>query len=193
MIMEREEIPQILPEDQKTEDQKMQWYVIKAYSGFEKYVMKALQERIKDDPLFGEVFVPTETVVEMRRGQKCTSERKCFPGYVLVQMVMTDDTWHTVKAIPKVQGFVGGTKEHPERPVPISEKDVFQMRAGVDKPKPKTVYEVGEVVRIIDGPFTDFNGVVEEVNYDKNRLRVAVLIFGRSTPVELEFGQVTKG
>jgi transcriptional antiterminator NusG len=171
----------------------MQWYVLKAYSGSEDYVKKALEKRIKADdmePLFGEIVVPKEKVVEMYRGQKRTSDRKSIPGYVLIQMELNDDTWHMVKSISKVLGFVGGTSD---RPVPISEKEVNQMRVGVDKPKPKTVYEVGEVVRITDGPFADFNGVVEEVNYDKDRLRVAVLIFGRSTPVELEFGQVEKG
>lgn len=186
--MEKEaETLQPLPKEQK-----MQWYILKAYSGFEKYVMKALERRIKDckmESMFGEILVPTETVVEMRRGQKRTSERKCFPGYVLVQMMMDDETWHMVKSVPKVLGFVGGTSD---RPVPIDEKEVDKMRAGVDKPKPKTIYEVGEVVRVTEGPFTDFNGVVEEVNYEKDRLRVAVLIFGRSTPVELEFGQVAK-
>lgn len=186
-----------LKEQQISESQEtpsMQWYVLKAYSGSEDYVKKALEKRIKADgmeSLFGEIVVPKEKVVEMYRGQKRTSDRKSIPGYVLVQMVMNDDTWHMVRSISKkVLGFVGGTSD---RPVPISEKEVSQMRAGVDKPKPKIVYEVGEVVRITGGPFADFNGVVEEVNYDKDRLRVAVLIFGRSTPVELEFSQVEKG
>lgn len=195
--MDQETSSPLLPEEYSPEGQlpigqEKKWYIIKAYSGFENYVHKALEKRIKESDmtaLFGEIRVPTETVVEMRRGQKTTSERKCYPGYVLVQMVMNDDTWHMVREIPKVLGFVGGTGT---RPVPISEKEVNQMQSGVDKPKPKIVYEVGEVIRIIDGPFTDFNGVVEEVNYEKNRLRVAVLIFGRSTPVELEFGQVAK-
>ena len=175
------------------EEQKKRWYIVKAYSGFEDYVKRALQKRIQESTMasfFGEVVVPKEQVVEMRRGQKRTSERKCSPGYVLVQMVMNDDTWHLVKSVSKVLGFVGGTSD---KPVPISDQEVTQMQAGGDRPKPKIVYEVGEVVRVTDGPFADFNGVVEEVNYEKNRLRVAVLIFGRSTPVELEFGQVEKG
>lgn len=175
-----------------SEMQPKKWYIIKAYSGFENYVKEALVRRIQEGhvgELFGEVDVPTETIVEMRRGQKSTSQRKRYPGYVLVQMVMNDDSWHLVKSIPKVQGFVGGSGK---RPVPITEDEVDQMRIVVDKPKPKVSYEVGEVVRITDGPFNDFSGVVEEVNYEKNRLRVAVLIFGRSTPVELEFGQVAK-
>ena len=183
--------------DEKVKDSKMQWYVIHAYSGFELYVMDALTKRIqlkKMDHCFGKIMVPKEKVMEMRRGQKCTSERKYFPGYVLVQMIMNDETWHLVKSIPKVLGFIGGTSD---KPAPISEKDVEEIlnrvQAGEDKPKPKIIYEVGEVVRVIDGPFADFNGVVEEVNYEKNRLRVAVLIFGRSTPVELEFSQVEKG
>lgn len=183
--------------DTEKKDPKMQWYVIHAYSGFEFYVMEALSKRIALNNMqdcFGKIMVPKEKVMEMRRGQKCTSERKYFPGYVLVQMVMTDETWHLVKSIPKVLGFIGGTST---KPAPISERDVDEIlnrvQAGEDKPKPKIIYEVGEVVRVIDGPFADFNGVVEEVNYEKNRLRVAVLIFGRSTPVELEFTQVEKG
>jgi len=183
--------------DEAAESVKKRWYVVQAYSGCEMYVMEALKKRIVlegKEALFGEIIVPKETVVEMRRGQKCTSERKYFPGYVLVQMVMNDDSWHLVKSIPKVLGFIGGKSD---RPAPISNKEVDdivnRVQAGEDKPKPKIVYQVGEVVRVIDGPFADFNGVVEEVNYEKNRLRVAVLIFGRSTPVELEFGQVEKG
>jgi transcriptional antiterminator NusG len=183
------------PEDK--ESKKLRWYVVHAYSGFEAYVKEALQKRIADlgmEEYFGDILVPKEQVVEMHRGQKRTSERKYFPGYVLVQMAMTDKTWHLVKSVPKVMGFIGGTSDHP---APISDKEVDEIldrvRADVDKPKPKIVYEVGEVVRVTDGPFADFNGVVEEVNYEKNRLRVAVLIFGRSTPVELEFGQVEKG
>ncbi|MGE3920150.1 MAG: transcription termination/antitermination protein NusG [Gammaproteobacteria bacterium] len=175
----------------------MKWYVVHAYSGYEKFVMQALHERIKLEHIedkFGDIIVPTESVVEMRSGQKRKSERKFFPGYVLVQMVMDDQTWHLVRHTPKVLGFIGGTSD---RPAPISDKDadniLQRVREGVDKPKPKVLFEPGEVVRVIDGPFADFNGVVEEVNYEKNRLRVAVLIFGRSTPVELEFTQVTKG
>jgi transcriptional antiterminator NusG len=184
-----------LPEEKKSN--KLHWYVVHAYSGFELYVKDALTKRIKElgkEEFFGEILVPKEQVVEMRQGQKRTSERKYFPGYVLLQMVMNDETWHLVKSVPKVMGFTGGTSDHP---APISDKEVDEIldrvRAGVDKPKPKVVYEVGEVVRVIDGPFADFNGVVEDVNYEKSRLRVAVLIFGRSTPVELEFGQVEKG
>lgn len=184
-------------QEQTKKPGKLRWYVVHAYSGFEAYVMDALKKRIKLEGLedhFGEIMVPKEQVVEMRRGQKRTSERKYFPGYVLVQMIMNDDTWHLVKSVPKVLGFIGGKSD---RPAPISDREVDEIldriQAGVDKPKPKIIYEVGEVVRVIDGPFADFNGVVEEVNYEKSRLRVAVLIFGRSTPVELEFGQVEKG
>lgn len=174
----------------------MRWYVVHAYSGFEKSVARNLVERIDRAGMkdrFGEILVPVEEVVEMRAGQKKTAERKFFPGYVLVQMEMDDDTWHLVKSTPKVTGFVGGTAT---RPAPISEKEVQaildQMREGVEKPRPKVLFEVGEVVRVIDGPFTDFNGSVEEVNYDKSKLRVSVMIFGRATPVELGFGQVEK-
>ncbi|MGB9130339.1 MAG: transcription termination/antitermination protein NusG [Thiobacillus sp.] len=174
----------------------MRWYVVHAYSGFEKSVMRNLIERIERAGMkdrFGEILVPVEEVVEMKGGQKKTAERKFFPGYVLVQMEMDDDTWHLVKSTPKVTGFVGGTAT---KPAPISEKEVQsimdQMREGVEKPKPKVLFEVGESVRVIDGPFTDFNGNVEEVNYDKSKLRVSVMIFGRATPVELGFGQVEK-
>ncbi len=172
------------------------WYVVHAYSGFEKTVKKSLEERIKREGMeeyFGEVLVPTEEVVEMKGGQKRRSDRKFFPGYVLVEMDMTDETWHLVKDVPKVMGFIGGTAD---RPAPITEREadaiLNRVREGVDKPRPKVLFEPGEMVRVIDGPFNDFNGVVEEVNYDKSRLRVAVLIFGRSTPVELEFHQVEK-
>jgi transcriptional antiterminator NusG len=174
----------------------MRWYVVHAYSGFEKAVMRSLKERIERSGLqdqFGEIIVPTEEVVEMRDGQKRKSDRKLFPGYVLVQMEMNGDTWHLVKDAPKVMGFIGGTLE---RPAPISDDEAAailqRVQEGSEKPRPKISFEIGEVVRVIDGPFNDFNGVVEEVNYEKNRLRVAVLIFGRSTPVELEFGQVEK-
>lgn len=176
---------------------KKRWYVVHAYSGFEKYVMQALQERIRLDRLedkFGDILVPTEEVVELRAGQKRKSERKFFPGYVLVEMVMDDETWHLVKSLPKVLGFIGGTSD---KPAPISPKEaetiLQRMQDSSEKPKPKVLFEVGEVVRVIDGPFADFNGVVEEVNYEKSRLRVAVMIFGRSTPVELQFDQVEKG
>ena len=156
----------------------------------------AVSERVKRSGLaekFGEILVPTEEVVEMREGQKRKSERKFFPGYVLVQMELDDETWHLVKSVPKVMGFIGGT---PDKPAPITDKEadaiLQRVQEGVEKPKPKVLFEPGEVVRVTHGPFNDFNGVVEEVNYEKNRLRVAVLIFGRSTPVELEFGQVEK-
>jgi len=172
------------------------WYVVHAYSGYEKKVASALKERIElhnMQDLFGEVLVPTEEVVEMRGGQKRKSERKFFPGNVLVQMELNDDTWHLVKETPRVMGFIGGKAD---KPAPITEKEAQAILQRVDdsadKPKPKTLFEPGEMVRVIDGPFNDFNGVVEEVNYEKNRLRVAVLIFGRSTPVELEFSQVEK-
>jgi len=172
------------------------WYIVHAYSNFEHKVKSSLEERIKLAGLedkFGEILVPTEEVVEMREGQKRRSERKFFPGYVLVNMEMDDDTWHLVKDVPKVLGFIGGSSD---RPAPISDKEadaiLQRVKEGVDKPRPKVLFEPGEVVRVTDGPFNDFNGVVEHVNYDKNRLRVAVQILGRSTPVELDFGQVEK-
>jgi len=173
------------------------WYVVHAYSGFENRVKQSLKERIERAGMqdkFGEILVPTEEVVEMREGQKRKSERKFFPGYVLVQMEMDDDTWHLVKDVPKVLGFIGGSSD---RPAPISDREadaiLQRVQEGAEKPRPKVLFEPGEVVRVIDGPFNDFNGVVEEVNYEKSKLRVAVLIFGRSTPVELDFGQVEKG
>jgi len=172
------------------------WYVVHAYSGMEKSVARALQDRVERAGMqgqFGKILVPTEEVVEMKNGQRTISERRFFPGYVLVEMEMNDDTWHLVKNTGKVTGFVGGSGH---RPTPISEKEVdkimSQMQEGVEKPKPKTLFEVGEMIRVREGPFTDFNGNVEEVNYDKSRLRVSVTIFGRATPVELEFGQVEK-
>ena len=172
------------------------WYVVHAYSGYEKQVLRALTEQIALKGLedkFGEILVPTEEVVEMRDGKKRKSERKFYPGYVLVQMEMDDESWHLVKSTPRVLGFIGGTAE---RPVPITEREadiiLQKIETGADKPRPKTLFEAGEVVRVVDGPFADFNGVVEEVDYDKSRVKVAVLIFGRSTPVELEFGQVEK-
>ncbi|WP_022974902.1 MULTISPECIES: transcription termination/antitermination protein NusG [Nevskia] len=175
----------------------MRWYVVHAYSQYENNVLRALKERITRAGLeekFGDILVPTEEVVEIRDGQKRTTERKFYPGYVLVQMEMNEDTWHLVKSTPKVLGFIGGT---PDKPAPISEKEaksiLSRVEEAVEKPKPKTLYEPGEAVRITEGPFADFSGVVEEVNYDKSRLRVAVLIFGRATPVELEFSQVQKG
>ena len=174
----------------------LHWYVIHAYSNFEHQVKKSLEERIKRYGLedkFGEILVPTEEVVEMREGQKRKSERKFFPGYVLVQMELDEETWHLVKEVPKVLGFIGGTSD---RPAPISDREaesiLQRVKEGVEKPRPKVLFEPGEVVRVIDGPFNDFNGVVEEVNYDKSKLRVSVSIFGLSTPVELEFSQVEK-
>ena len=174
----------------------LQWYVVHAYSGFENQVKRSLEDRVKRsglDEKFGQILVPTEEVVEMRDGQKRKSDRKFFPGYVLVQMDMDEASWHLVKDCPKVMGFIGGSSD---KPTPISQREaqniLDRIQEGVEKPKPKVLFEVGEVVRVIDGPFTDFNGVVEEVNYDKSRLRVAVSIFGRSTPVELEYGQVEK-
>ncbi len=174
----------------------LRWYVVHAYSNFENKVKIALEEKIELEGLqkhFGKILVPTEEVVEMRMGQQRKSERKFFPGYVLVQMDLTDETWHLVRNIPRVLGFIGGTSD---RPAPISEKEASailnRVEEGVNKPRPKVLFEVGEVLRVVDGPFKDFNGNVEEVNYEKNRLKVSVLIFGRSTPVELEFSQVEK-
>ena len=172
------------------------WYVVHAYSGYEKKVMHALNERISlsgMEDYFDEVLVPTEEVLEMRAGQKRKSERKFFPGYVLVHMDLNDDTWHLVKETPRVMGFIGGTAE---KPAPITDKEankiLQRMEDSEETPTHKPIYEPGELVRVTDGPFNDFTGTVEEVNYEKSRLRVAVLIFGRSTPVELEFGQVEK-
>lgn len=172
------------------------WYVVHAFSGFEKQVMRALKERIalhEMEDRFGDVLVPTEEVVEMRDGKKRKSERKFYPGYVLVQMELDDASWHLVKSTPKVMGFIGG---RPDKPAPITDREadaiLQRVQTGADKPKPKTLFEPGEIVRVSEGPFADFNGVVEEVDYDKSRVKVAVLIFGRSTPVELEFGQVEK-
>ncbi|PKL94373.1 MAG: transcription termination/antitermination protein NusG, partial [Gammaproteobacteria bacterium HGW-Gammaproteobacteria-8] len=166
------------------------WYVVHAYSGFEKQVQRSLKERIARagmEDLFGEVLVPTEEVVEMKKGVKRKSERKFFPGYVLVEMEMNEDSWHLVKDVPKVMGFIGGKQD---KPAPISQKEadaiINRVAEGVDKPKPKVLFEPGELVRVTDGPFNDFNGTVEEINYDKSRLRVAVSMFGRSTPVELD-------
>jgi len=174
----------------------LRWYVVHAYSNFEHKVAASLRDRIKlhgVEQKFGEVLVPTEELVEMRGGQKRKSERKFFPGYVLVQMEMDDETWHFVKETPKVLGFIGGA---PDRPTPITEKEanaiLRRVEEGVEKPRPKVLFEPGEMVRVTDGPFNDFNGVVESVNYEKSRLQVAVQILGRSTPVELEFSQVEK-
>jgi transcriptional antiterminator NusG len=174
----------------------LRWYVVHAYSGMEKAVERNIRESIARagmDTKFGRILVPTEEVVEMKNGQRRTAERKFFPGYVFVEMVMDDESWHLVKHTNKVTGFVGGAKN---RPAPISEaevqKIVSQMQDGVDKPRHKVEFMVGEFVRVKDGPFTDFNGTVEEVNYEKNKVRVSVTIFGRATPVELEFGQIEK-
>ncbi len=174
----------------------LRWYVVHAYSNFENKVKLALEEKIELEGLqefFGKILVPTEEVVEMRMGQQRKSERKFFPGYVLVQMELTDETWHLVRNIPRVLGFIGGTSD---KPAPISDKEASailnRVEDGVNKPRPKVLFEVGETLRVIDGPFKDFNGNVEEVNYEKSRLKVSVLIFGRSTPVELEFSQIEK-
>ncbi len=174
----------------------LRWYIVHAYSNFEHKVKSSLEERIKRMGLedkFGEILVPTEEVVEMKEGQKRRSERKLFPGYVFLQMDMDDETWHLVKDVPKVLGFIGGSSD---RPAPITDREADNMlqrvQEGADKPRPKVLFEPGEVVRVTDGPFNDFSGVVEQVNYEKNKLQVAVQILGRSTPVELDFGQVEK-
>ena len=174
----------------------LRWYVVHAYSGMEKAVERNLRERIERAGMqskFGRILVPTEEVVELKHGKKSVSERRFFPGYVLVEMLMDDETWHLVKHTSKVTGFVGGAKN---RPSPISEAEVMkivtQMQEGIEKPKPKVEWQVGELVRVKDGPFTDFNGAVEDVNYDKSKVRVSVTIFGRATPVELDFAQVEK-
>ena len=174
----------------------LQWYVVHAYSNYEQKVKASLEERIKRFGLedkFGEILIPTEEVVEMREGQRRRSERKFFPGYVLVQMEMNDETWHLVKEAPKVLGFIGGTSD---KPAPITDAEanaiLNRVQEGADKPRPKVLFEPGEVVRVTSGPFNDFSGVVETVNYDKSKVRVAVQILGRSTPVELDFGQVEK-
>ncbi len=186
----------VRPDSGVEEIMSKRWYVVHAYSGFEKSVQRALVDRIARSgmqDLFGQILVPVEEVVEMKGGQKSITERKFFPGYVLVEMDMNDDTWHLVKSTPKVTGFVGGTAT---KPTPISEKEVEkilqQMQEGVEKPRPKILFEIGEVVRVKEGPFTDFHGSVEDVNYEKSKLRVSVTIFGRATPVELDFGQVEK-
>jgi transcriptional antiterminator NusG len=174
----------------------MRWYVVHAYSGYEKKVALAIQDRVQMHNLgdrFGEILVPTEEVVEMKSGQKRTSERMFFPGYVLVQMELDDDSWHLVKETPRVMGFIGGKAD---KPAPITDKEadliLQRVQDSEETPRPKTMFEPGEMVRVSDGPFNDFNGTVEEVNYEKSKLRVAVSIFGRSTPVELDFTQVEK-
>ena len=173
------------------------WYVVHAYSGFEKNVQKTLKERIEREGMqdyFGQILVPVEEVVDIKNGKRTLSERKFFPGYVLVQMMMDETTWHLVRNVPRVMGFIGGTSD---RPAPISDKEadaiLNRLQDAHDKPRPKTLFEPGEMVRVADGPFADFNGTVEEVDYEKSRVKVSVLIFGRSTPVELDFGQVEKG
>ncbi|EJU81050.1 TPA: transcription termination/antitermination protein NusG [Neisseria meningitidis] len=172
------------------------WYVVQAYSGFEKNVQRILEERIAREEMgdyFGQILVPVEKVVDIRNGRKTISERKSYPGYVLVEMEMTDDSWHLVKSTPRVSGFIGGRAN---RPTPISQREaeiiLQQVQTGIEKPKPKVEFEVGQQVRVNEGPFADFNGVVEEVNYERNKLRVSVQIFGREAPVELEFSQVEK-
>lgn len=174
----------------------MRWYVVHAYSGYEKRVANSIREQVELKSMqdyFGDILVPTESVVEMREGKKRKSERKFYPGYVLVQMDMNDDSWHLVKSTPRVMGFIGGTAE---KPAPITPKEaetiLNRVRDGVDKPTQKTIFEPGQVVRVVDGPFADFTGSVEKVNYDKSRIQVSVSIFGRATPVELEFTQVEK-
>jgi transcriptional antiterminator NusG len=174
----------------------LRWYVVHAYSGMEKSVERNIRERIVRSGMeskFGRIMVPVEEVVEIKNGQKRTTERKFFPGYVLVEMVMDDDSWHLIKHTNKVTGFVGGAKN---RPAPISEAEVMkivnQMQEGTEKPRPKVEFSVGEYVRVKEGPFTDFNGTVEDVNYEKSKVRVSVTIFGRATPVELEFSQIEK-
>lgn len=175
----------------------MRWYVVQAFSNYEKRVQESLKEHIARagmEQYFGEILVPTEEVVEMKAGQKRTSERRFFPGYVLVQMEMNDESWHLVKSVPRVSGFIGGTSS---QPAPITDAEaqaiLQQVKVGAEQPRPKFSFQPGELVRVIDGPFADFNGTVEDVNYEKSKLRVAVSIFGRSTPVELDFGQVEKG
>ncbi|AKP72505.2 Transcription termination/antitermination protein NusG [Piscirickettsia salmonis] len=172
------------------------WYVVQAYSGYEKRVVNLLNEHMKAAGLedkFGEILVPTEEVIEMRSGQKRKSERKFFPGYVLVQMEMDEEAWHLVRNVPRVLGFIGGTAE---RPAPITDAEadriLDRLKDGENKPRPKTLFEPGEIVRVIDGPFADFNGTIEEVDYEKNKVSAAISIFGRSTPVELDFSQISK-
>ena len=189
-------VNEVVPGASLTPAPGMQWYVVHAYSGMEKAVERNITERINRAGMqskFGRFLVPTEEVVEIKNGQKKTTERRFFPGYVLVEMAMDDESWHLVKHTNKVTGFVGGAKN---RPSPISEDDVQkivnQMQAGTEKPRHKVEFENGEYIRVKDGPFTDFNGTVEEVNYEKNKVRVSVTIFGRATPVELEFSQIEK-
>jgi len=188
--------PQVAPDTVATGANALRWYVVHAYSGMEKAVERNLKERIERSGMqakFGRTLVPTEEVVELKGGKKAVTQRRFFPGYVLVEMVLDDDTWHLVKHTSKVTGFVGGARN---RPAPISEAEVMkivnQMQEGIDKPKPKVEWQVGELVRVKEGPFTDFNGAVEEVNYEKSKVKVSVTIFGRATGVELDFSQVEK-
>ena len=172
------------------------WYVVQAYSGFEKNVQKALRERIAREGMedyFGQILVPVEKVADIKNGREAISERKFYPGYVLIEMNMTDESWYLVKSTPRVSGFIGGSAN---KPIPISSREVDvilqRVNSGLEKPKPKVEFEIGQQVRVNEGPFADFNGMVDEVNYERNKLRVSVQIFGRETPVELEFGQVEK-
>jgi len=188
--------PQLAPDTAAAGAHSLRWYVVHAYSGMEKAVERNLKERIERSGMqakFGRILVPTEEVVELKGGKKAVTQRRFFPGYVLVEMVLDDDTWHLVKHTSKVTGFVGGARN---RPAPISEAEVMkivnQMQEGIDKPKPKVEWQVGELVRVKEGPFTDFNGAVEEVNYEKSKVKVSVTIFGRATGVELDFSQVEK-
>ena len=191
-----EDTPQVSPADSQPVESPMQWFVVLAYSGFEKHVQESLREYIRRagmEDQFGDIEVPTEQVVELRNGQKRTSERKFFPGYVLVNMIMSDEAWHLVKSVPKVSGFVGGSAS---QPVPITDQEaqaiLQQVQEGAEHPRPKYTFAPGEVVRVIDGPFKEFSGTVEDVNFEKSKLKVSVSIFGRSTPVELSFSQVEK-
>jgi transcription termination/antitermination protein NusG len=198
MVEKKTVLPPSSEEKEKkmTPNKVMHWFVVQVRSGYERKVLDSLNERIQQQGLtekFGQIIVPTEEVVEIRQGHKRKSARKFYPGYVLLEMQMDEDSWYLVQKTPSVIKFIGGTSD---KPVPLSEKEVDKilqrMQEGADKPRPKVLFEIGEVVRVVDGPFADFNGEVEEVNYEKNRLTVAVIIFGRSTPVELEFGQVKK-
>ena len=191
-----ENMPEASPADSQPVASPMQWFVVQAYSGFEKHVQESLREYIRRagmEEYFGDIEVPTEQVVELRNGQKRTSERKFFPGYVLVNMIMSDEAWHLVKSVPKVSGFVGGSGS---QPVPITDQEaqaiLQQVQEGAEHPRPKYTFAPGEVVRVIDGPFKEFSGTVEDVNFEKSKLKVSVSIFGRSTPVELSFSQVEK-
>jgi len=188
--------PQVATDPAAAGAHALRWYVVHAYSGMKKAVERNLKERIDRSGMqakFGRILVPTEEVVELKGGKKAVTQRRFFPGYVLVEMILDDDTWHLVKHTSKVTGFVGGARN---RPAPISEAEVMkivnQMQEGIDKPKPKVEWQVGELVRVKEGPFTDFNGAVEEVNYEKSKVKVSVTIFGRATGVELDFAQVEK-